>query len=69
MVPPKGPLSQAWRTLLQSHLKSMVSVDFFTVPTIGFQILYVSLMLAHDRRRIVHFALPRILEWPAQVDA
>jgi len=29
-------------------------VDFFTVPTIRFQVLYVFLVLAHDRRRIVH---------------
>jgi putative transposase len=33
----------------------MASVDFFTVPTIRFQILYVFLVLAHDRRQIVHF--------------
>jgi hypothetical protein len=31
-----------------------VSVDFFTVPTIRFQVLYVFLILAHDRRRILH---------------
>lgn len=33
----------------------MVSVDFFTVPTIRFQVLYGFLVLAHDRRRILHF--------------
>ncbi|HUS07903.1 MAG TPA: hypothetical protein VMZ52_16490 [Bryobacteraceae bacterium] len=49
--------SQAWKTFLHNHLKSMVSVDFFTVPTIRFQILYVFLVLAHDHRRIVHFAV------------
>ena len=38
-------------------MKSMVSVDFFTVPTLRFQILYVFLVLAHDRRRIVHFGV------------
>ena len=46
----------------------MVSVDFFTVPTIRFQVLYVFLVLAHDRRRIVHFnviAHPTA-EWTAQ---
>jgi hypothetical protein len=32
-------------------------VDFFAVPTIRFQILYVFLVLAHERRRIVHFAV------------
>ena len=45
----------AWRTFLEDHVKTMVSVDFFTVPTIRFQVLYVLLVLAHDRRRIVHF--------------
>ena len=35
----------------------MVSVDFFTVPTVRFQILYVFLVLAHDRRRILHFGV------------
>ena len=46
----------------------MVSVDFFTVPTIRFQILYVFLVLAHDRRRIVHFGVTAhpTAEWTAQ---
>src|SRR6478672_9182336 len=51
------PPSQTWRTFLENHVKSMVSVDFFTVPTIRFQILYVFLVLGHDRRRILHFAV------------
>jgi len=38
-------------------VKNLVSVDFFTVPTIRFQILYVFLALAHERRRIVDFAV------------
>jgi putative transposase len=48
------PPSQTWRTFLENHLTTTVSVDFFTVPTIRFQILYVFLVLAHDRRRILH---------------
>jgi transposase InsO family protein len=46
----------------------MVSVDFFTVPTIRFQILYVFLVLAHDRRRIAHFNVTAhpTAEWTAQ---
>ena len=46
------PPSQTWRTFLANHLQSLVSVDFFTVPTIRFQVLYVFLVLAHERRRI-----------------
>src|SRR5258707_3827093 len=55
MVRHPKPPSQNWRTFLENHVKQLVSIDFFTVPTIRFQILYVFLVLAHDRRRIVHF--------------
>jgi hypothetical protein len=40
------PLSQTWRTFLENHLRDLVSVDFFIVPTIRFQVLYVFLVLA-----------------------
>jgi putative transposase len=67
MVRRRRPPSQTWRTFLDNHVKNMVSVDFFTVPTIRFQILYVFLVLAHDRRRIVHFAVTAhpTAEWTA----
>ena len=57
MVRRRRPPSQTWKTFLATHVKSMVSVDFLTVPTIRFQILYVFLVLAHERRRILHFAV------------
>ena len=57
MVRNRKPPSQTWKTFLENHLKTVVSVDFFTVPTIRFQILYVFLVLAHDRRRIPHVAV------------
>jgi len=62
------PPSQTWRTFLENHLPQLVSVDFFTVPTIRFQVLYVFLVLAHDRRRIVHFNVTRhpTAEWTGQ---
>jgi putative transposase len=68
MVRQRKPPSQTWRTFLQNHIHSMVSVDFFTVPTIRFQILYVFLVLAHDRRRILHFGVTArpTAEWTAQ---
>ena len=46
----------------------MVSIDFFTVPTIRFQVLYVFLVLAHDRRRILHFNVTAhpTAEWTGQ---
>ena len=68
MVRHRKPPSQSWRTFLDNHLKTMVSVDFFVVPTIRFQILYVFLVLAHERRRILHFAVTPhpTAEWTAQ---
>jgi putative transposase len=68
MLRRRKPPSQTWRTFLDNHLKNMVSVDFFVVPTIRFQILYVFLVLAHDRRRIIHFAVTAhpTAEWTAQ---
>ena len=68
MVRSKRPPSQTWRTFLGNHVKSMASVDFFTVPTIRFQVLYVFLVLAHDRRRILHFGVTDhpTAEWTAQ---
>jgi transposase InsO family protein len=66
MVRRRKPPSQTWRTFLENHVKTMVSVDFFTVPT--FQVLYVFLVLAHDRRRILHFGVTAYptAEWTAQ---
>jgi transposase InsO family protein len=68
MVRHRKPPSQTWRTFLENHVKTMVSMDFFTVPTIRFQVLYVFLVLAHDRRRILHFAVTAhpTAEWTAQ---
>jgi hypothetical protein len=62
------PPSQDWRTFLENHVKTMVSADCFPVPTIRFQVPYVFLVLAHDRRRIVHFnvAAHPTAEWSAQ---
>jgi transposase InsO family protein len=68
MARDRKPPLQTWRTFLENHCKTMVSVDFFTVPTIRFQVLYVFLVLAHDRRRILHFAVTAhpTAEWTAQ---
>jgi hypothetical protein len=60
--------AQNWRTFLENHAPQLVSIDFFTVPTIRFQVLYVFLVLAHDRRCILHFNVTShsIAEWAAQ---
>jgi putative transposase len=47
--------SATWCTFLEQHVKELVAIDFFIVPTATFKVLFVFLVLAHDRRRIVHF--------------
>jgi putative transposase len=54
MIKHRKPPSQTWRSFLENHVKQLVSVDFFVVPTVGFRILFVFLVLAHDRRRVLH---------------
>jgi hypothetical protein len=68
MVRQCRPPSQTWRTFLNNHAKTLISVDFFAVPTIRFQVLYVFLVLAHERRRVVHFNVTAhpTAEWAAQ---
>ena len=55
MVRHRKPPSQSWRTFLDNHVHNLVSVDFFTVTTVTFRVLFVFVVLAHDRRRVVHF--------------
>src|SRR5580700_8199041 len=68
MVRCRKPPSQTWRTFLENHAQQLVSIDFFTVPTIRFQVLYVFVVLAHDRRRILHFNVTAhpTAEWTGQ---
>jgi hypothetical protein len=46
--------SQTWRTFLKNHA-GKCSIDFFTVPTATFNILFVLVILRHSRRNVVHF--------------
>jgi transposase InsO family protein len=55
MVRQRKPPSQAWRTFLNNHVKESVSTDFFVVPTLSFRVLFVFVVLAHHRRRVIHF--------------
>jgi transposase InsO family protein len=69
----RQPPSPTWRTFLRTHARDLVAVDFFTVPTATFQVLFVCVVLAHHRRRIVHLNVTAnpTAEWTAQqiVDA
>src|SRR4051794_33305707 len=49
------PPSQTWKTFLHNHLGQMVSIDFFTVPTISMKVLFVFIVLEHRRRQVLHF--------------
>jgi transposase InsO family protein len=49
------PPSPTWRTFLATHAKDLVSMDFFTVATVRFEVLFVLLIFAHHRRRVLHF--------------
>jgi len=51
---PKPP-SQSWRTLLDNHREAIAAIDFFTVPTATFRLLYVFIAIEHSRRQILHF--------------
>src|SRR3989442_14074265 len=67
------PPSQTWRTFLANHVRDLVSLDFFTVPTVRLRVLFVLVVLAHHRRRVVHFNVTEhpTAHWTAQqiVDA
>jgi putative transposase len=68
MVRRRKPPSATWRAFLKNHIQDIVAVDFFVVPTVRNQILFVFLILAHQRRRVLHFnvtAYPTA-EWTAQ---
>ena len=50
-----SPPSQTWRVFLTIHLSDLVSIDFFTVPSARLRVLFVFVVLAHERRRVLHF--------------
>jgi hypothetical protein len=64
----RRPPSQGWRTFLANHAAALVSMDFFTVPTFTGRVLFVLVLLAHHRRRVVHVAITEhpTAAWTAQ---
>ena len=68
MLRPRRPPSQAWRTFLKNHAKDLIALDFFTVPTATFRVLYVLVVLSHGRRQLVHFNVTEhpTAEWTAR---
>jgi hypothetical protein len=68
MFRPRKPPSQSWRSFLDNHVPDIAACDFFIVATATFRVLYVFIVLRHDRRRIVHFRVTTnpCAEWTAQ---
>ena len=55
---PRDPDShQRWMTFLRNHRDCIAAMDFFTVPTVRFQVLYVLFIIHHARRRILHVGI------------
>ena len=53
MVKRCGPPSQGWRTFLRNHAPDIAAMDLFVVPTIGFDLLYVLVIVRLARRNLV----------------
>jgi len=53
----RRPPSQTWRTFLANHIGQIVAADFFVVPTATGRLMFVLVILAHARRRIVRVAV------------
>ena len=57
MVRRRGTPSPTWRRFLLNHAAGVAAIDMFVVASVSFRLLYVTIILAHDRRRIIHTAV------------
>jgi putative transposase len=64
----RKPPSPTWKAFLHNHVQDLMACDFFTVPTATFKVLFVFIILAHERRRIMHFNVTEhpTAQWTAQ---
>jgi putative transposase len=62
------PPSPTWKVFLKNHVQDLVAMDFFVVPTVTYKVLFVLVILAHERRRIVHVNVTEhpTAEWTTQ---
>src|ERR1035437_5742672 len=69
-MPKKGKRTtgQNWVTFLKNHSKEIISMDFLTVPTINFKLMYVLIIIEHHRRKLIHFNVTKnpTAEWCLQ---
>jgi putative transposase len=57
---PRNPESaRRWQAFLRNHREAIAAMDFFTVPTVTFNVLYCFFVIAHDRRQILHCNVTR----------
>src|SRR2546430_15304318 len=57
MVPRRDRPLQTWKTFVRNHMEGIAAIDLFMVPTIAFQRLFACLVLGHERRRLLWFAV------------
>ncbi len=64
----RGDPAKHWLAFLANYREVMVAFDFFTVPTLTFQLLYCFLVIEHGRRRVLHFNVTRhpTADWVVQ---
>jgi len=64
----RRPPTQTWKTFLHNHLGQVVSIDFFTVPTVTMRVLFVFIVLEHRSREVLHFNVTEhpTAAWTAQ---
>lgn len=67
-APRNAKPARRWAAFLSNHREAIAAMDFFTVPTLTFGVLYSFFVIAHDRRRILHFNVTRhpTSEWVVQ---
>jgi len=64
----RGDPAKRWLAFLANHREVIAAFDFFTVPTLTFQLLYCFFVIEHGRRRVLHFNVTRhpTAEWVVQ---
>jgi putative transposase len=67
-VRPQKPPSPTWKTFLNNHVQDLVALDFFTISTVTCRVLFVLVILVHERRRVIHFNITEhpSAAWTAQ---
>ena len=53
-IRPRRSPGASWKTFLENHREVLAAMDFFIVPTVTFRLLYVLLVIQHDRRKVLH---------------